>query len=163
MTALSGINQFNSATAANQMNAELERNTEAGQNSDDKTAVDKESLSTAISEENAAIASTAVDGTSTVTVLSDGDLLELSAKGVSMAMAMDTSAVTGTTSAVTGTTSEDDTSDLSNYSEYELSKMLSEGTISAGAYNAEIRKRQQAEAQQQFMGNGLQRNIADDL
>jgi hypothetical protein len=42
---------------------------------------------------------------------------------------------------------DDDTSDLSNYSEYELSQMLSEGTISVGAYNAEIKKRQQVEQQ----------------
>ncbi|MDN5298061.1 MAG: hypothetical protein PWP51_614 [Clostridiales bacterium] len=168
MAALSGIHQIGTANQTNQVN---EKNAETAQKKESMTDANTSLRSASIPTASNAVTSTAVDGESTVTVLSDGDLLELSAKGVSMVMTM--AASDGTTenasetetlvSATASKTQEnnqrtiatvsasddedDDTSDLSNYSEYELSQMLSEGTISVGAYNAEIKKRQQVEQQ----------------
>ncbi|MDK2868624.1 MAG: hypothetical protein PWP38_2939 [Clostridiales bacterium] len=184
MAALSGIHQIGTANQTNQVN---EKNAETAQKkesmTDANTSLRSASIpSASIPKASNAVTSTAVDGESTVTVLSDGDLLELSAKGVSMVMTM--AASDGTTenasetetlvSATASKTQEnnqrtiatvsasddedDDTSDLSNYSEYELSQMLSEGTISVGAYNAEIKKRQQVEQQldQANVQNGIE-------
>lgn len=185
MAALSGIHQIGTANQTNQVN---EKNAETAQKKESMTDANTSLRSASIPSASNAVTSTAVDGESTVTVLSDGDLLELSAKGVSMAMTM--AASDGTTenasenetlvSATASKTQEnnqrtiatvsasddeenDDTSDLSNYSEYELSQMLSEGTISVGAYNAEIKKRQQVEQQLEAQRQLDQANVQNGI
>ncbi len=98
------------------------------------------------------------EDTLSVGVSSHGDTIEISKQGMSKVQSVSTSsdivsteqiAETETESTATKTAqsiiadASDDTYDLSQYSEYELKQMLTEGTISSAEYNQEIESREE--------------------